>query len=374
MAKPKRPLWLTVTMVACGVIIGMSVLVVYLADPTSFAWLHEIELLGSLAVGFFLSIALHEFGHAAAGWLAGMRLIAIRVGPLMLSRWHSSYRLGWIKKGFFSGGTLMVPRSPAQLRTRYFAFVVGGPIAGVLVFTGLVVFGIPSSQNPDVQLWFAFTALFTALSILLSVLPIRSRIPSDGARIIDLLRHAPRQEADLRRLTIAGISASGVRPRDWDVDLVASIEADEDVEATGSLISYYAASDRGDAARVEQAIQRLEIRAAQDGAPISALALYEIASYDCTARGDAAAARLMISKVGEDDCHPHTRLRTEAAIALTEHRFHEAKELAARALTSLTGCFDRGFEPIERQWIEKIMIAATESQITASAAAEPNPA
>ncbi|MGK7312516.1 MAG: hypothetical protein ACN0LA_09775 [Candidatus Longimicrobiales bacterium M2_2A_002] len=45
---------------------------------------------------------------------------------------------------------------------------------------------------------------------------------TDGARLLQLLRGGPEAEADAALVTLMAWSVAGVRPRDWDPDVVKS--------------------------------------------------------------------------------------------------------------------------------------------------------
>src|SRR5437762_941490 len=64
-----------------------------------------------------------------------------------------------------------------------------------------------------------FSVVSGALAIL-SLIPMRSFYRSDGAQIWDLLRSPATAERHCALLAIAGAAKAGLRPREWDTELI----------------------------------------------------------------------------------------------------------------------------------------------------------
>jgi hypothetical protein len=88
--------------------------------------------------GFWLSIFVHELGHAVCGKLAGLRIFACGIGSqhpfLRLRVGETNFYVGW---PLTSGMTLGLHETVAVPWTRMVIFTVGGPLAS-LVFSALM--------------------------------------------------------------------------------------------------------------------------------------------------------------------------------------------------------------------------------------------
>ena len=80
------------------------------------------------------NIAIHEFGHALAAWLAGFQLRVISIGPFTF--WHKHGRLHFrftLARLFESGGYMgAVPLRDDGLRAKQILVVLSGPLANFL--------------------------------------------------------------------------------------------------------------------------------------------------------------------------------------------------------------------------------------------------
>jgi hypothetical protein len=75
----------------------------------------------------------------------------------------------------------------------------------------------------------------------------RSFYRSDGAQIWDLLRSPAKAERHCALLAIAGAAKAGLRPRDWDSELIAkalSVTDDAAGDVSANVIAYESAMDR----------------------------------------------------------------------------------------------------------------------------------
>ncbi|MCP4423490.1 MAG: hypothetical protein GY803_03260, partial [Chloroflexi bacterium] len=70
-----------------------------------------LSALTSLILGYFLTLALHELGHAAAGALTRFKLVVLLVGPFKAIRHEGGLRIhfDWKRPFQFRGSTLTVP-------------------------------------------------------------------------------------------------------------------------------------------------------------------------------------------------------------------------------------------------------------------------
>ncbi len=95
------------------------------------AWLLNIALLQFFV---FISTIIHEVGHAGSGYWAGLRVFGIEVGR---GRLFSEFKFGglrWQFRSLLSGGCARgAPRDPHNYRLRASIFILGGPLANVIL-------------------------------------------------------------------------------------------------------------------------------------------------------------------------------------------------------------------------------------------------
>jgi hypothetical protein len=193
---------------------------------------------GSVVAAFYLMLAIHEFGHVAAGLCVGFRVRSYRVGPLLVS---SPFRLSLYRGpgAVVNGVAELVPVVSDKLPWRGVAMVLGGPAANFL--SAIVLFLLPVPTT-------VFSACFIAFSVANGVsdlLPFESRLGvSDGRRIGMLLRQRERGERWLALLRLGGEVSEGVLPETLSADFLARAVAVRDESAdtvTAHALAYWAA-------------------------------------------------------------------------------------------------------------------------------------
>jgi len=295
--------------------------------------------------GLYVAVALHELGHLIAGKLAGHRVYAYVAGPLWVTPRRPWVSLRWRALGAGIGGMVVAVPPPGRDKGRAAetAFLLGGPLANLL--TGGAA--LPAARLVDGAARPVLDAVllgFGGLSLLLglvNLLPLRlvASALTDGRAIWVLWRARGRDAAEGRLMRLvrraAGLSLAGVRPRDWDPDLVAALADAPDVAGpaggAASLMLYAVAVDRGDLAGADVHLWASEARY---GTPNSTLNV-ERAFLDATLRGHVDdAVRRRLAKPGPGLIEPHARLRAEAAVALADGDVAAARRLAAEGLAA----------------------------------------
>lgn len=220
---------LTLIFVVIGFFIGgyIDVIAPWLTEDLGLRLWHLLL----VPLWFFLSIMVHEGGHFLAGRLAGLQWMIVTAGPLRLtrlhaghSRKHSRVKVQWFTNDTSIGGlVLMVPGVKPTSRAGWACFVLGGPVANLLFSTVLIAIMRAGAESfwQGPLLLLALVSLFLGA---LNLLPFRaSGFSTDGRNLLDILRGDAAYAVSRAMLAIAGHSASGVRPRDWDRALVAQI-------------------------------------------------------------------------------------------------------------------------------------------------------
>jgi len=155
-------------------------------------------------------ILIHEFGHFAAGYACGLRLIQFRVGPFELIRpniFHLDdplrFRWHWTLRDLGSGHIRMDAERRSLKRTnlRYFIFLLGGPLGNI----GGAFLALPIAMQDTMSGGIA--KYFVVVSLLLgggNLIPFsKYGLESDGAQLWALLFHRGKRAFQLCALTFA---------------------------------------------------------------------------------------------------------------------------------------------------------------------------
>lgn len=153
----------------------------------------------ALYVAQWALLVIHELGHAVAGWLMRMEIVEVRLGcgaEVIVKRFgrlkfHIETRpaFGWV---------LAFPTSVKGYRSRWFLFIVGGPLASALAYVFLVETGPVKAWYFEWSLSWVFYAIqrmvryMSLWMLLVSLWPRRSRLYgeyalSDGLQMLMIL-------------------------------------------------------------------------------------------------------------------------------------------------------------------------------------------
>lgn len=156
---------------------------------TSIAVLFAVALLPPFAV-----ILVHECGHAVAGLLNGMRCDLLVTGPFAFRRVHGKLKPSWNRSLLLAGGAvLMLPSDGRDLRRRVTWMIAGGPLASLALAIGGYTIHLALGHAPVSQLC-GFIAILSLAIFLATAIPSHLGLPSDGSRLITLLRGGAKAE------------------------------------------------------------------------------------------------------------------------------------------------------------------------------------
>jgi hypothetical protein len=346
----KRLMVLAFSMVF-GIFLGWAVVHVSSATP-----------LGPLTflLSFVAAIFVHELGHAVAALMVRFQVQSFTVGPVMMHREAAGLRFQRtrIKIG---GLVTIVPVGLHDLGKRMLIVVVGGPASSflfaALAFAAGRSFGEPlqsSCMNP-------FSVVSVASGIL-SLIPMRSFYRSDGAQIWDLLRSPAKAERHCALLAIAGAAKAGLRPRDWDSELIAkafSVTDDAAGDVSANVIAYESAMDRREfdlANRYLEAALKLRHKC-----PVnlkSGLAL-DAAFFYSMVREDSTLAQEWLNECDRRYVYErYAMLMVEAAVLLSHGKSSEAADKAQESVRLLPRAQFPGFAAAAKDWLDIILTRA----------------
>jgi hypothetical protein len=200
---------------AIGAALGLSV--VLLSGRYQFG--DPLLVLAFMAPAMYLLVLFHELGHVAAGLLVGFEFRRVLVGPCTFTHEPTGYRLRFHGGRWFGGGlTLMVPRSPDDLRQKFRLFVAGGPVVTLLLFVPAILF--PWGAVGGALL---LTNLMLAASCLI---PMETRGYYTDAKIVGILsREGPEADRLAAVLYVMTLDGRGVLPKDWPPEVIGKLAA-----------------------------------------------------------------------------------------------------------------------------------------------------
>src|SRR3954469_9009998 len=140
-------------------------------------------------LAIFLAVVAHELGHLSAGWVVNFRFDSFAVGPISLHLEYGKLRIR-LRRSLPAGGYagMRIDRI-RKVRRRLLIFVVGGPIANLLLALLGSVF---LTYTPPKSNWLAASFdmfwMVSAIFGVINLVPFRTGLLySDGARILMLL-------------------------------------------------------------------------------------------------------------------------------------------------------------------------------------------
>jgi hypothetical protein len=286
----------------------------------------------------FLTLAIHEGGHALAARLVGNWLYQCKIGPLVITRARQGFRLHLTRIDLWRGYVMAYPSYGPRLRLRMIIFWGGGPLASLLwVVVSIWPFTLLGSTAAmysfNAAIWLTgllVAALLVTVSTFWSALiPYASRRgnQSDGLKLLRGLRGDPKLERNLLLACVTGLLRRGVRPRAWPADLAARLQAMLQQFPADYLLLVYAYALALDQRRIEEAGALLDrfTLAVKEKPAAGAIWALEFAFFEARHRGNLTAARAWLAQESKiSQAKDLMRPRAEAAIYLLEGRPAEA--------------------------------------------------
>jgi hypothetical protein len=220
-----------------------------------FEALEAVDLL-LLPVLILLVLAVHEVGHLLGGFSRGMRFLLLIVGPCQWTRSPSGIRFKWVfNLGTMGGIAAATPDPVAPLTPQLQRLVLGGPLASLV----LAVLGLAMAFVLDGRAG-AYGVVIGAMSFmifLVTAAPLRAGgFMSDGMQFLELRRGGAGVAERQVLVRLMGVSYGGIRPRDWEPQLVQDALAMQSVEPlrriAGRTFALYQAMDCGDTERLRE--------------------------------------------------------------------------------------------------------------------------
>ncbi|HEY6305397.1 MAG TPA: M50 family metallopeptidase [Candidatus Angelobacter sp.] len=267
-------------------------------------------LLKLLLAGFW-TIVVHELGHLIAGWCMGFHFIAVRFGPIEITR---PFRVALSRRQRTPGSGLatMAPTSARAYRIRMFVYTVGGCAANLLSAFVAVRWG--SSSSPFV-VWFAMISVLVGIA---NLMPFgHDGHTSDGKRILKL---SPPNASERRVFALIKINTqlkSGISATEIHPDLLSDAIGIVDNSFATVVTHIWAYSTKWDTAPEAEIARLLEIALQHSNcAPRSSREnlFCNAGIFQATKRANVELARQWLAEIPETTLSPWLRPWTESAI------------------------------------------------------------
>lgn len=312
----------------------------------------------------FLAIAFHELGHVVGGWVAGHRFYLYIVGPLRIFREGERIRIGWNRSWALAGGLAsMTPPGEGSQPRDMLRMVVGGPAASWLLAAAGFGAAVVVTAPPAKAAMFLIGLSSLAIGVV-TLVPMHSGgFNTDGARILLLARGGPAAERWCAISSLGAAQLSGVRPRDWDPQLLqrATNPADGSFDYIGAaLMAYAAALDHDDIAEAGRWIDGALNAIERWPAPFRSFAYLDAAYFEGRHRRRAPEARawFQLVKPGAPGLEKFALLRAQSAVLLAEGDRDGAVRAAREGLAEVDRRMHITGAAGEREMLEDLLAAA----------------
>lgn len=325
-----------------------------------------VLMFAALPAVWLIVVGWHELGHVVGGWLVGGRFMLWVVGPFMIKRTPNGVRFGRNRSVNIGGGLAVCVPTDVALVTpaRTAVMILGGPGASLLLalLGGLLVQGPLAGLGAIGYNVLVFTALLSAAIFALTLAPFMAGgFKSDGRRAWDLLKGDARSDQEAAMLLLTTVGMGGVRPADYDPDLVRKTLALNDgsiFDLYARLTVYYHHADRGEWGEAQARLDEVITGEDQLVPYVRDLVRCEYAWLLATQSGRADLAREWLESAGKLDFDPATKLRAEAAVLLAEGDVDSARGKIAAAQHALE---HRSISPVRNLFAESALAVLAKS-------------
>ncbi|MGH9609235.1 MAG: M50 family metallopeptidase [Bryobacteraceae bacterium] len=309
-----------------GFIFGVGIgLIVILADQGQLSHWHGPGFNGLLLIpALYAVIAVHEFGHAVAGSLAGLDFGGIAVGGFVLQKSGMNWTFVFNRRALV-GGSFKPLTSRSTSASRYGWMIAGGPLASIALAASCGLLWTRSGNGT--WEWTGSLLWVGSVIAIISLVPLSAGLnKSDGARLWQLLRRPERARSFMAILAIQTEEANGVRPREWDPEVFEQALTSDPVACEYpycQLMAYYRRADEGLEKAALRHLENALARSASSGRPFRHVLFLEAASASAVIRKQAAQSRTWCER-GCKLRKPEPLHAVQAGIAMCEGRYGEA--------------------------------------------------
>jgi hypothetical protein len=343
-----------------------------------------LALVLSLPVVLFFTLAVHEGGHLLGAWLGGLVFRLVTVGPFRLAHEVRGLRFSFVaNNGFQWQGNalctlptkLTAADSTAGLRFRLTLFLLGGPVAtmGQTAVFLFVRHQLADTILPYWQVQLLFLLVYCPLAILpFTLLPLRFRgMVTDAAQLWNLWRYPQRLPRRFAVNRLTAVSLSGIRPRDWPEEALATLlqpVANAEETAVGYYLAFWQALDRQQALQAGRYLdEALALWAGQGRVPGIAF-LLAAAIFSARFDEDTAVAQQWLNLIQPEKYNAlaveieQLTWLAKATLWQQTGQLPEAHAAARRSQALLGRTIDKGFAMLAAEWLAEIFQAVEHVQ------------
>ncbi len=327
-------------------------------------------LLASLPLAWLVAVLCHELGHVALGRTQHFEFKWLVVGPFMWKKQAGRLRFEWNKNLNSAGGlALCVPPDDDNLRRRFMAFALGGPLGSLAWAVGALggyalLPAVASAGGQVAAAGLAASGAISALLALITLVPMHvGGFYSDGGRVFNLRRGGPAGQLDLAVLSAVVRSMAGVRPQALPLTLLeaaAALPQELPFKLYAFHYLYLAALDAGDVAQAGFYLAEYRQRTGFVPEALQASVWLEAAFFAAAYEGDLPAARQFQAQARLTSHIPaDVPARVEAALARLAQHPALARTHAQTALRELPKNIDQGSAQFYTEWLTATVHWAT---------------
>ena len=283
----------------------------------------------------YASVALHEIGHLIAGKLVGMEAGGIVVGGLMFFKSGGRWRFRFDYRRILSGGLARPLARKTDFDPARFAWMVaGGPLTNIVL---AVIAGIVFWKTGSALEWVGSVFWLNVILFAGTLLPVAGVNKSDGARLWMLLRNREESRSWIALLQLITEESSGVRPRDWDEELVAQMLQYNPLSGDSAfrhMLLFCRKNDQGDRQAALEHLEKALAASGNCGRQVRYWCFAEAACSSAMLRHNPVAARAWVERAAKIR-KPVTPHNIAAFLGHCEGRYADALKAWAATLAFL---------------------------------------
>lgn len=185
------------------------------------------------------TLFIHEIGHVLFGVFSGYRFNYLTIGPVTIEN-SDRLRIKRNESWFLFGGVASCSPQTSNLSTiakQHQRFVAGGPILSLAAAVISLIIGM--LMNVVFITYFGFFNIFI---FLVTILPYRGALKSDGRVLLELKKGGKQTEEFLISLLLVKEMSSPTHPKDWSehfVEQAKTLKPTADNIMVGYVLFYY---------------------------------------------------------------------------------------------------------------------------------------
>lgn len=179
--------------------------------------------LAQMEIAVLLTTFGHELGHLFAGWASGKTLRSFHVGPFQWAIRNGVSKYTFNLRKFCGGSVGMVSPDLVHMRSRKAFFIMGGPVASLVLGSICIVATLLTPGTAWEQDWLLFSMManFSIAAFAVNLIPLKPESNySDGAQLYQIVTNGPWARVHFAFAMVAASLVSKVRQRDFDVSAI----------------------------------------------------------------------------------------------------------------------------------------------------------